>query len=304
MRSRLLRRYLKDLEENVVLGEHLQFQVGGVADYFIRASSVDGLILAFASAMFAELPCLVLGDGSHTLVSDTGFPGLVIKNEVREVTGLTEEGLIVAGSGLSISRLSTVAAQLGLSGLEEFGALSGTLGGLIARPALNETPIGLIRELTLVRLKKPRFQRSDPLEMVEILSLPTTKFPLRGRGDDNGPVILTLTLKLRQKRRETILRALGQALTDAPPQASFRLLNPAEIAGRLKRETISTPELLKLAHLEGYSRDGVVLRHGRLFTSGRSTAEAIRRVAEMAKFTVRERYGAILEETFIYVGRW
>lgn len=304
MRGRLLRRYLKNLRENVVLGEHLQFRVGGVADYFVQAESIDELILAFASAIFAELPVLVLGSGSHTLVSDTGFPGLVIKNEVREVQSLTEEGLIVAGSGLAISRLSTVAAELGLSGLEEFGALTGTIGGLFARPVPGETPIGLIRDLTVVRLKKPRFQRSDPLEMVEIVSLPTSKFALRGQGQDEGPVILTVKLKLRQKRRETILRALGQALTRAAPQASFRLLNRAEIAGRLKKETISTAELLRLAHLEGYAKDGVVLRQGRLLVSGRSTAETIRRVAEMAKFEVRRQFGAIIEETFTYVGRW
>lgn len=304
MRGRLLRRYLKGLEENVVLGAHLGFRVGGVADYFFRAKSVDELILAFASAIFAELPTVVLGEGSHTLVSDTGVPGLVIKNEVREVTSLTEEGLMLAGSGMSIRRLTTVAAERGLSGLEEFGALNGTLGGLIARGAFGLSSVGLIRDLTVVRVRKPRFQRSDPLEMVEIVSLPAAKYSLRGRGDESGPVILTVKLKLRQKRRETILKALGQALTDAPSEASFRLLNSAEIAGRLGRETISPPELLKFAHLEGYAHDGVVLRGGRLFVSGRSTAEAVRRVAEMAKLEVRRQFGAILEETFTYVGRW
>lgn len=306
-RGRILHRYLKELEENVVLAEHLGFRVGGVADYFFRATTVDQLISAAACAIFTELPYVVFGQGSQTLVSDTGFPGLAIKNEVADFSCERSAGQVVASSGLGLSRLATLAAEHGLSGLESAVGRRGTLGGHLASIDQAESRLDeLVTDLTLVRVKKPRFQRSDPLEMVEIVTLPMAKFrPVKPLDHGSGPVILTAKLKLRHRRSEIILAAMSQVFDEASDeQASFRLLNRPEVAVRFGRETISVAELMRRAGLEGFRETGVILRQGRLINQGEATAETLRRVAETAKLTVRQKYGAILEETFSYVGRW
>jgi UDP-N-acetylmuramate dehydrogenase len=70
------------LNERVRFGEplsrHTSLRVGGPADVFVRAESVDDVRLVLEYATRRALPVFPLGGGSNVLVSDRGLPGIVV----------------------------------------------------------------------------------------------------------------------------------------------------------------------------------------------------------------------------------
>lgn len=66
------------IQENVPLAQYTTLGVGGPARWFVRVTGQQQLLDAVAFARARRLPTFVLGGGSNLLVSDEGFPGLVI----------------------------------------------------------------------------------------------------------------------------------------------------------------------------------------------------------------------------------
>jgi UDP-N-acetylmuramate dehydrogenase len=76
--SRWIRLEGVTIQENVPLAQYTTLGVGGPARWFARVTSQHQLLDAVAFARPRRLPIFVLGAGSNLLVSDKGFPGLVI----------------------------------------------------------------------------------------------------------------------------------------------------------------------------------------------------------------------------------
>ena len=67
-----------------LLSKHTSLRVGGKADHFVRVSNEAEIIKAIEDA--GDHQILILGGGTNVLISDTGFPGFVIKIENNKVT--------------------------------------------------------------------------------------------------------------------------------------------------------------------------------------------------------------------------
>ncbi len=65
--------------EQVPLAPYTTFQIGGPARWFAEAASEDDIAAGVAFAGEHQLPLFILGGGSNLLVSDAGFPGLVLR---------------------------------------------------------------------------------------------------------------------------------------------------------------------------------------------------------------------------------
>ena len=61
------------------------FKIGGPARYFMRVASVQDLRAGTQLAGKTSLPLFVLGGGSNILVSDSGFPGVVVHPDCRGI---------------------------------------------------------------------------------------------------------------------------------------------------------------------------------------------------------------------------
>ena len=68
-----------NLQENIPLAPLTTLQVGGPARYFVEASNVDEVREAVEFSRTKDFPVFVLGGGSNLVVSDAGWPGLVLK---------------------------------------------------------------------------------------------------------------------------------------------------------------------------------------------------------------------------------
>lgn len=119
------------MKENVSLKEYTTFKIGGNALYFTLARSVEDLKEALLFAREKKVPVFVLGGGSNIVVSDEGFPGLVIKNEISGIQYVSKEDGVVevtAGAGENWDDFVRQTVEKGLYGLENLSAIPGTVG--------------------------------------------------------------------------------------------------------------------------------------------------------------------------------
>ncbi len=72
-----------DYKEQVSLADYTTLRAGGSARYLFFVASEKELMRASSFADENALPVHILGGGSNTLFSDMGFPGVVIKMEMK-----------------------------------------------------------------------------------------------------------------------------------------------------------------------------------------------------------------------------
>src|SRR6185295_4942993 len=111
------------------LARFTTMKVGGPADLFATAHNAFELRALVRFARARELPYLVLGRGSDTVISDAGVRGLVI--QVRAEGSRVDGERYIAESGVQMARAATEAQRAGLTGLEFGLAIPGTVGGAV-----------------------------------------------------------------------------------------------------------------------------------------------------------------------------
>jgi len=118
-------------QENISLAPWTTFQVGGPARYFIDAHSEHEASEAVAFALARKLPLFVLGGGSNLLVSDSGWPGLVLRVSLAgvEFEGDLQKMLFHAGAGENWDSLVALAVSKNCGGIECLSGIPGTVGG-------------------------------------------------------------------------------------------------------------------------------------------------------------------------------
>ncbi|MGH9799723.1 MAG: UDP-N-acetylmuramate dehydrogenase, partial [Blastocatellia bacterium] len=80
------------IQENISLAPFTTLGIGGAARFFVEADSEDKLIEAIAFSEQRGLPVFILGGGSNVLISDEGFPGLVVRLAINGIsTGIVSD---------------------------------------------------------------------------------------------------------------------------------------------------------------------------------------------------------------------
>ncbi|MGZ5383121.1 MAG: UDP-N-acetylmuramate dehydrogenase [Acidimicrobiia bacterium] len=104
------------------------YKLGGPARYFLEAEDENSLI-TIAGAVHHE-PLLVLGRGSNLVISDDGYPGLVVHLGAGFVrTEFGESGTVTAGAATSMPALARACARESRGGLEFYTGIPGSVGG-------------------------------------------------------------------------------------------------------------------------------------------------------------------------------
>lgn len=120
-----------NIQSDIPLGPLTTFLVGGRALYFVPVGTVPELKEAVLFSKEKNVPFFVLGDGSNILVPDAGFPGLVIKNEIRGIKIKEQDGKFVleAGAGENWDNFVAFVVSQKLYGIENLSYIPGTVGG-------------------------------------------------------------------------------------------------------------------------------------------------------------------------------
>lgn len=139
------------LRDQVPLAPLTTLGVGGPARLFADVQTPEELPNLLDYGRAEDLPVLVMGGGSNMVISDGGWPGLVLHIAIRGITQYRENRLVIyeAGAGEDWDGLvaRTVADNYG--GLECMSGIPGTVGGT---PVQNVGAYGQEVSDTIVRV--------------------------------------------------------------------------------------------------------------------------------------------------------
>lgn len=188
-----------DVRAGEPLAPHTTFKVGGPAEYFFEAKSVEDVARAVAAARALGVPYYLLGGGSNVLISDDGVKGLVILLTCRGIRIEGEAVIAEAGATPGVLAQKTVAA--GLTGFEWAIGLPGTVGGAVRGNAEMWGTSMRDSVVSVVALRD-----GEP----QLLTGDDCRFGYRDSRfkHENGWVILEVTLRLAP----AVDRAAAQAL--------------------------------------------------------------------------------------------
>jgi UDP-N-acetylmuramate dehydrogenase len=119
-----------ELAHDVPLASKTTLGIGGPARRLVRVTSVDEIRAALHEASVANEPVLVLGEGSNLVVSDAGWPGLVIEMG-ESVTVILRDGdfaRVIASAGTRWDDFVARMVDAGLAGCECLSGIPGLVG--------------------------------------------------------------------------------------------------------------------------------------------------------------------------------
>lgn len=130
--------YSERLLHNEPLARYTAARLGGAADaLYVARESVDELATVMQAAWSQGVPVRVLGGGANVLISDAGFRGLVVINDVNEIHfgNWHDSRNVAAAAGVGLTVLARKCQSRGLSGLEWAASVPGTVGGAVVNNA-------------------------------------------------------------------------------------------------------------------------------------------------------------------------
>jgi UDP-N-acetylmuramate dehydrogenase len=278
------------------------FRTGGPARYFLAAASIDEVIRALASARRLGIPAFVMGGGSNLLVSDDGFDGLVIKIDIRGMEKISDTD-IEAGAGEDLKALVEFATANALTGMEFAAGIWGSVGGAICgnAGAYGSDTGSVITEVTLV----------DPEGKVTRVPREKCAFAYRhSRMRDSREIIVSARFHLEPGDRETIRKQVDEILADRNQKHPINglsagcffknILDPKEPHGKLPAGRLLDQSGAKNMQVGGAK---VFDRHANIIVNtGSATSKDIRRLADILKQRVKERFGIELQEEVQQLG--
>jgi UDP-N-acetylmuramate dehydrogenase len=117
--------------ENVPLAPLTTLKVGGPARYFTEPKSATEVANAVNFAHTRDIPLFVLGGGSNLVISDAGWPGLVLRIAILGIDQREENGkaLFEVGAGEEWDKFVARAVARNCAGVECMSGIPGSVGG-------------------------------------------------------------------------------------------------------------------------------------------------------------------------------
>ncbi len=131
-----IRAYVPD--DRVLIDEpmsrHTSFRIGGPAAAFITVCDEEELSAVMKIITETGAEHMMIGNGSNLLVSDEGYPGIMIKlgGDFESIVRDPDDLLRVrVGAAMLMSRTSAFLTENGLSGFEFASGIPGSIGGAV-----------------------------------------------------------------------------------------------------------------------------------------------------------------------------
>ena len=124
------------IRESVALAPFVTMRAGGIARFFVNATTPAEVEEAVTWARTRSVPIFILGGGSNVLVPDLGFPGIVIKIQIKGIAYEDRSTLsvcVIAGAGEMWDDLVGDTVAHNLWGIENLSLIPGTVGGAVVQ---------------------------------------------------------------------------------------------------------------------------------------------------------------------------
>lgn len=121
-----------DWKLDFVLAPLTYFKIGGPAELFLDLADSSALVLIRSFCRDHAIPFHVVGGLSNVIVADEGVVGVVIRLlDQRIERSIEEPKHVVVGAGAKMALVVAETIKFGLTGLEYFLGVPGTVGGAV-----------------------------------------------------------------------------------------------------------------------------------------------------------------------------
>jgi UDP-N-acetylmuramate dehydrogenase len=291
------------LERDHSLSRFTTYRLGGPAGIYAEPADFEDL-LAIAQELRtvdarAEIPVLVLGRGSNMVISDAGWPGLVLRLgqpfAALEPVDDDPAGLDV-GAGKPLPLVANWAARRALAGMEWAVGVPGSIGGAVR---MNAGAHGSDIAASLVRARVLRLDRGT----VEERTGDQLALSYRHSNLTDREVVVSARLQLTPEPREDIRERMD----------SFRRHRAATQPGALQNagSTFKNPEgdsagrLVEAAGLKGWRVGGASVSeiHANFFMADdTATAQDVFDLIHDVRRKVHDAFGVELTPEVTFVG--
>ena len=289
-------------EENVHTDEpmsrHTTFRIGGNADYFVKPGNADEVAAVIVVCREYNIPYFILGNGSNLLVSDDGYRGMII-NIMDNMDSVTVDGrIITAQAGAMLVRVSVMARDNALTGLEFASGIPGIIGGAVY---MNAGAYGGEMKNVVKTVRAID-------EYGRIYELDSEKMDFSYRHsivEERKLIVLEVTLELEHGSREAIdnrMKELAEARRSKQP-----LEYPSAGSTFKRPEGYFAGKLIMDAGLRGYSVGGaqVAEKHcGFVINKGGATASDVVELIRDVQHDVDDKFGVTLEPEVKMLGEF
>jgi UDP-N-acetylmuramate dehydrogenase len=272
------------------------FRLGGPAALYLEADGEGDLAAAAEAVATTGVPWMVLGKGSNVLVSDRGFPGLVIRLGKGYRWAARAESRVRAGGSMPLPALAGVALAHSLDGLEFGVAIPASLGGAVRMNAgaHSHSMEEVLHDIQLYSITEAASSVLPPSD---------AGFGYRRSSLPRGSIVVGATIELRPGEPNDIRREMEAARSWrratqplAEPNCGSVFKNPPQD---------HAARLVEAAGAKGMAVGGAVVseKHANFIVARPgATAADVNRLIEQVSAIVHERFGVQLEPEVQRVG--
>ena len=309
-------------QENVPLAAYSNYKIGGPARFFILAKTVPDVLLAIEQAKRLGLSIFILGGGTNLLISDTGFPGVMIKSAFAKLEQ-TNKTFITVGAGVLVNDLLQFCITNEFSGLEWAGGLPGTVGGAVwgNAGAFKGEIKDSVKEVVSVDLKNGVFMKRTNAECQ--FGYRTSIFKERAQKGEQE-VIIEIVFALTKGIRAEIVQVINEKIEYRKARQPLEYPNigsifknidikrvPAETLKKfeLKIKTdpfpvLPTAVLIDAAGLKGKTIGGAMIspKHPNFIVNVKNaSAQDVKTLMTLIQTDLKKQFGVSLEQEVIFV---
>ena len=293
-----IERICADVPEDRVLRDepmsrHTSFRIGGPASAFVTVNDEEELAAVLAAVTETGAPHMIIGNGSNLLVSDDGYPGIMIKlgGDFESIARDSDDPCRVSvGAAMLMSRTSAFLTENGLSGFEFASGIPGSIGGAVF---MNAGAYGgeIKNVVRSVRVMDPDGTNLRSVSNEEM------QFAYRhSMAEDEGIIILSAEMELTQDDPEAIAARVAELQFK---RNSKQPVNYPSAGSTFKRPVGGyAAALIEQSGLKGYTVGGAQVseKHsGFVINIGGASCEDVLAVMRHVRETVYSDSGILLE---------
>lgn len=292
----------EELEQKIIFDEpmkkHTSFKIGGTADYFFKATTLEELQNIIKFAKIKEWPITIIGNGSNLLVTDKGIRGLVIKIDINKLKIEKKDkfAVVEVGAGNKLMALATKMKDEELSGLEGLSGIPGSVGGAVV---MNAGAYG--KEMKDVVLSTTCMDKNGKLYT---FSNEEQEFSYRNSiFQKKDYIIIETKLKLEYGKKDEIQKRMEGYFKSRKEKQPIEY--PSAGSSFKRQEGIITAKLIDDVGLKGYKIGGAQVseKHaGFIVNYNNATATDVINLINYIKEKVYSKYGIKIEEEIKIIG--
>lgn len=121
------------IKYNEPMAKHTSFKIGGPAQCFINAESVEEIKQICKVASKNDINLTIIGNGSNLLVTDNGVNGIVVKVNIKkfELEFSNDDVSLIVGAGNKLGEIAQKLLRNEITGFEFAAGIPGTIGGAV-----------------------------------------------------------------------------------------------------------------------------------------------------------------------------